>query len=107
MNVIVRVTSLVIVLGLLAASPGAQALAFVPRGNAQGCHDHTRSPMIPVSYQCCANGHNWAVAATPVVMAPPALCSHANTDSNWFHLPEPTVVTFLSSSPPNELPLRI
>ena len=108
MNSILRVTAVVVLVGMVAALPGAQAFAVSRSAHTESCHSHTRTPMSPASYQCCANGHNWAIAGSPVLVFAPALTdSRVDQDPQWLQSGQTLTFTFLSSSPPAVSPLRI
>jgi hypothetical protein len=108
MNWVSRLIAMVVLVGMAAALPGLHAFALATAGQSQGCHGHNRTPLSPVSYQCCANGHNWAIAGSPMaVPAPAAVDSWVEFDSLSLAAPHFEVSAFLSSSPPSDLPLRI
>lgn len=108
MSWILRITAVLVLVGMAAALPGVQTFALAPTGPAEGCHSHSNRPLSPISYQCCANGHNWAMAASaPAVPAPVVVDSHVEFDLLSFAAPRFEVSAFLSSSPPSDLPLRI
>ena len=100
--------AVVVLMGLAAALPGMQAFAFAPSGHAQGCHSHPSTPLSPISYQCCANGHNWAMTASAVSI-PALTATHSCVELSFlsFGVPQVEVVAFFSGSPPSNLPLRI
>lgn len=103
-----RMTAVVVLVGVAAALPGVSAFALVPSGPAQGCHSHPDIPLSPVSYQCCANGHNWAITASPLAMpAPVVVDSRVEFGLLSCAAPQFEVSAFLSSGPPSDLPLRI
>ncbi len=108
MNWTLRMTAVVVLAGMVAALPGVQALTLTPGAPPLGCHSHTRTPLSPVSYQCCANGHNWAMVASPLAMPLPVVV-HSQVESGLLSfLSSPfEIVAFISSSPPQDLPLRI
>src|SRR5579864_5160335 len=97
MNWLVRLTAVALLFSMCAATPGAQALAVQTSGPAQGCHSHPTVPS-PARYQCCANGHNWAITASPVaVQAPVAVDWRVEFDLLSFDTPQGAVFAFLAS----------
>ena len=107
MNSVLRLTAVAVLISIGAATPGVQALAVPVNSPAQGCHSHPPASS-PVRYQCCANGHNWAITAGPIaVQAPVGVDWLMEFDLLSFDLPQGAVFAFLAGSPPGCLPLRI
>jgi len=106
MNWLLRLTTVVLLCSIGATTPGAQALAVQANGPAQGCHSHPAAPS-PARYQCCANGHNWAITASPMAVQAPVQIDWRVEFDVLFGSPQGAVFAFLASSPPVPLPLRI
>ena len=75
--------AVILLVSVAAALPGTQAFAMaagqlVQPARAAGCHPHgpaipPASPApapAPVSYQCCVNGHHWAIPSPSFTRRP-------------------------------------
>jgi len=79
-----------------------------------GCHQHgpIRQSPAPPSHQCCANGHQWAIAGTSLSPVRPVALSLLR-ESEGLRCAEPSIAPDVSLFPleqyllPNSSPLRI
>ena len=105
----------VLLLGTMLASPSLGTMAFGLTANQSaapaGCHSHgTRvPPPKPVSYKCCATGHQHAIAGTSFSASTPLsfLCwatQALRTDTGTIH--RQILIPFSPGSPGSSL-LRI
>jgi len=109
-----RLIAVLLVVTFVAAISGVQGFASEPMTHPAGCHaPMPRFPSLaPVSYQCCANGHDWAIPNVqfscdrPVAEIVPADVSDEGNLSfgEQRHIPQSV---FQSASPPRSSPLRI
>jgi len=109
-----RLIVVLLLVAFVAAMSGMQAFASEPTSHPAGCHGPMPSApsQAPVSYQCCANGHDWAMPNVqfsyerPLAQTVAAfVCDEASLSfGEHYHSPEPV---FPSASPPRSSPLRI
>lgn len=105
-----RIMAMMVLVSLSAMLSGMQAFAAPAMGHPAGCHQMPGVPApAPTSFQCCSSGHHWAMTSAAVVVSAPAAAGAQvdqgrdlfSVDGRGFSFP------FLSSSPPDCLPLRI
>jgi hypothetical protein len=68
MSGIWRMVGLLVVIAMVSALAGAQAMAFSPvADHPAGCHGHTPAAPVPAptSYLCCATGHHAVLPNAP------------------------------------------
>jgi hypothetical protein len=111
-----RMMTVLLLLAIGAALPGVQAFALSTShaGHNAGCHHPrpvTPSPEPP-SYQCCVNGHHWAIPSSTI--SPRPLVAEGAGLEHGEDLSPPSFVRQVSSrsfvpevSPPGVSPLRI
>ena len=118
-----RMMAVLLLVSVAAALPGTQAFAmaagqFVQPARAGGCHAH--SPALPppspapapVSYQCCVNGHHWAIpsasfSARPLAALQVELDRGSGIPRNSIARAHCANLIVPSVSPPGVAPLRI
>jgi len=108
-------TALILVAALLLA-PGVwgAGLPATQVTHPAGCHQHgpTLPSPAPVSHQCCASGHQWAIVGTTFSPDPPAALSLWR-ECDALHCAELSIASVVSSFKPerdllpNSSPLRI
>jgi hypothetical protein len=114
---IARMIAVLLVAAVCVALPGAQAwsMSAAQPSHPAGCHSHgpavpSPSP-APVSYQCCVNGHHWAVGTAGFVLRPLAGISvrlHRGQEISVEPVPVQFVILVVPSiSPPGAVPMRI
>jgi hypothetical protein len=112
-----RILAVILLSVAASTSPAAAAVALrVPSrvtGQPGGCHSGHQTPShdpAPVSYQCCAAGHDVALLASGLVLHPPAVvATKIEIDAS---ATAPTAPAYLISlpdrpSPPGLTSLRI
>lgn len=108
-----RIAAVMVLVSLAGSAAGVQAFAVTQTEHPAGCHGQmpgVPSP-APTSYQCCANGHHWAVLGPVAVIHPPAAVNFGvdlSCDLVLHDSPRlAAFMVFLSNSPPRNSPLRI
>jgi len=108
-----RIVAALLVVAVCAALPGAQAWAMSAAQpvHPAGCHGHGPAIPSPVSYQCCVNGHHWAVTSAGFVLHPQGGMSVGLDHGEEFSV-ESVGVQFVvlvvpSIRPPGAVPMRI
>lgn len=114
MHVNSRLSAVLLLVTFVAAISGVQTFASEPMRHPAGCHAPMLShpSLAPVSYQCCANGHDWAIPNAQFSFDRPVadvrladVIDDSHLSSNWLsHFVE---FDFPSNSPPGFAPLRI
>jgi len=110
-----RPIALLLLVTFLAAMSGTQGFAALPMAHPAGCHGPSGSaPSSPAprSFQCCANGHHWAIPGTAfsperlvAQLLPAAVCAEAGLGFGAGR--RSTEFVTQSASPPPSSPLRI
>jgi hypothetical protein len=110
-----RIVAVIVLVAVGAAFASAQASEHsIPQPKLPPCHGHVPElpSRVPVSYQCCVNGHHAAMpqatfSARPLL----ALFSKSDSGENFslgFALSaHSSIIVVPSSSPPGIAPLRI
>jgi len=119
MGSISRTISIWVILAMAATLPGTQAFAFSSAPMAMaGCHSHHADrdpgPAAPApehgQYQCCANGHHWAIpvafAARPMLAVVDWNTEDGSNSASLIGLFEAFLLN-PAVSPPAASPLRI
>ena len=123
MHKLSRMVAMGLLLSMAAVISGTPAMASVPPQAAHpaGCHGHAPASHVPavpfpapVSYQCCASGHdaalpNAAFALSLTSAAKPLSSLDAGNNSGLDSITSlyPTTLLVPSMSPPGAAPLRI
>jgi len=118
MHKLSRMVALGLLLTMAAAFSGVPAMPSVPPGadHRAGCHGHTPPAPFPapVSYQCCASGHDaalpnpvFALGLTSVVTQFSGLDAGKNAGLDSVISLHSTMFVVPSISPPGAAPLRI
>jgi len=108
-----RFAVVLLLCAVVAALPGAQALALSSVSHpSAGCHGHAPASPAPVSYQCCINGHHWTLPSTAISVRPLLARLSALEDDSRIYLIssfrfETATSVVPASSPPGCAPLRI
>jgi len=106
------ITAVMLVVGMAASFAGVQAFAVTAAEHPAGCHASVPIPShVPTNFQCCANGHHWAIAGSVFSPQPHielfgvTKCTQDFAVHSWLQQPASIVVP--SSSPPRGMSLRI
>lgn len=106
--------AMLLLVTFVAAMSGTQVFAAAPVRHPAGCHGNMPSvpSPAPVSYQCCANGHDWAMPSVQFSCDRP-VAGIVLADINdvggviFGEYPHSSESLFQSASPPRSSPLRI
>jgi hypothetical protein len=110
-----RIVAVVVLLAVVVAFASAHASDHsIPQPKLPPCHGHMpeQPARVPVSYQCCVNGHDAAIPQA-TFQARPLLALFSKSDGGEdFSLtsvlvPHSSIIVVPSSSPPGIAPLRI
>ena len=110
-----RIVAVILLVAVGATFASAQASDHsIPQPKLPPCHGHTpeQPSRVPVSYQCCVNGHHAAIPQATFSARPLLALFSTSHGGEDFSLASALAADFStvvapSSSPPGLLPLRI